>query len=907
MTDTLKNRLEQISLDQKWESIPVPEVQAALGVPEEGLSPEEAAARLAHFGENKLPEGKKKSKLVKFLLQFNNVLIYVLIGSAAVTALMEHWVDTGVILGVVVINAIIGYIQEGKAEKALESIQNMMSDTATVIRGGRKKTIEAAGLVPGDLVYLKMGDKVPADIRITDSANLRVEEASLTGEAEEVMKFEDPVAEGADLGDRTSMVYMGTGVRNGSATGIVVATGSGTELGKINQLMTQTKDTTTPLIRKINQFSIFLSFVILAVSALVFLYGYFIAGIEAGEMFLVVIGIAVAAIPEGLPAIMTITLAIGVQRMARRNAIVRKLPSVETLGSVSVICSDKTGTLTKNEMTVVALFTAGDRYEVEGAGYQPEGRILVAGNPANALEDPDLQPILWSAGFCNDSEISLEGGVWTLVGAPTEGALKVLQMKAAGEGGIPDARRIDAIPFDSNYKYMAVLQEIGGKRYIFINGAPEKVLALCASQWEKGGPAKVNPDYWLGRIEEGAALGQRMLGTAFKEVDSGKQALDHGDLQEGMIFSGIFGLIDPPREEAIRAVEKCKNAGIVVKMITGDHALTAQSIGREIGIGDGTLGMTGSQIEHLTDEELKEKVASCHIYARTTPEHKLRIVGALQELGQICAMTGDGVNDAPALKKADMGIAMGIKGTQVSKDASDMILVDDNFASIVHAVEEGRTIYDNLKKTLLFILPTNGAEVLSIVLALFLGLTLPITAAQILWVNMVTTVTLGLSLSFEPMEKNTMLRPPRNPDEPIISRYFAFRIGLVSLIVGTFTLLSFMVHMDQGYSAEFSRTVAVNTLVMGELFYLLNCKKIGGSAIGRDIFSNRVVLYVIGILVVLQLLFTYLPVMNTLFATEPIGLVDWGIPVGAGLATFLLVELEKWITRSRKKNKGAAA
>lgn len=897
MTEERKEMPEQIRLDRNWESLEVPEVRDSLGVPEAGLSPEEAVRRLEHFGENKLPEAKKKSRLMMFLAQFNNALIYVLLVASVVTAFMEHWVDTGVILGVVVINSIIGYFQEGKAEKALESIRSMMSETATVIRMGKKKTINATELVPGDLVFLKAGDKVPADIRITDSANLRVEEASLTGEAEEVMKFEAPVKEGADLGDRTSMVYMGTSVRNGSATGIVVATGSGTELGKINQLMTETEETTTPLIRKINQFGIILSFIIVAASLLVFLFGYFLRGIPAGEMFLTVIGIAVAAIPEGLPAIMTITLAIGVQKMARRNAIIRKLPSVETLGSVSVICSDKTGTLTKNEMTVVTLFTAREKYEVEGTGYQPEGRILRDGEEMNPMEEEDLLPMIWSAGFCNDSEITEENGTWHLVGAPTEGALKVLQMKAAGEKGIPEARRIEAIPFDSNYKYMSTLYEIDGRGYIFVNGAPEKVLALCETQWEGGQPLEAKPEYWYQRIEEGASLGQRMLGSAFKEVDRDKKTLTHDDLLEGMIFAGIFGLIDPPREEAIQAVEKCKKAGIVVKMITGDHALTAMSIGKEIGIGDGTLSMTGSEIEQLTDEELKEKVIDCHIFARTTPEHKLRIVRALQEKGMVSAMTGDGVNDAPALKRADMGIAMGIKGTQVSKDASDMILVDDNFASIIHAVEEGRTIYDNLKKTLLFILPTNGAEALSIILALFLGVTMPITPAQILWVNMITAVTLGISLSFEPMEKNAMLRPPRDPNEPIINQYFGFRIAFVSILVGAFTLFSFMVHMDQGYSLEWSRTVAVNTLVLGELFYLLNCKKIGESAFGRNILNNRVVLYVIAILVVFQLLFTYLPVMNLLFVTAPISLESWAIPVGAGLVTFLVVELEKWITR----------
>jgi magnesium-transporting ATPase (P-type) len=894
MSDPIEKKLQ--NQDMAWESVDVITVLEEFGTSKEGLSQEEAKDRLVQYGENKLPEGKKKSPFMVFLAQFHNALIYVLLAAALITGLLRHWVDMGVILGVVLINSLIGFIQEGKAEKALESIRKMMSSSATVIRSGKKKEINATLLVPGDIVYVKSGDKIPADIRVLDSASLRVEEASLTGEAEEVMKFIQPVEKGSELGDRTSMAYMGTTVRNGSGTGIVVATGLGTELGKINAMIRTTQNIETPLIQKINQFGKGISVVIVWLSVLIFLYGYFLRNIPLIEIFTAVIGIAVAAIPEGLPAIMTITLAIGVQKMARRNAIVRKLPSVETLGSVTVICSDKTGTLTKNEMTAVSAFTAKSTYRVEGSGYSPMGEILCQQGCDNQWSDLALNRMLESAWLCNDSEINkLESGEWELTGAPTEGALKVLAMKGGMDKRqwMPD--RVYSIPFDSNYKYMATENFIDGEYFVFVNGAPERVIGLCRSQMREDREEPLNQKFWEEKIKEGASQGQRMLGAAYVPLEAKKTRLTHEDLQDQLVFLGVFGLIDPPREEAVEAVRQCKDAGIDVKMITGDHALTAMSIGKELGIGDGKTSLVGSQLEEMSDQQLREEVKSCHVFARTSPEHKLRIVKAIQENGGICAMTGDGVNDAPALKRANMGIAMGIKGTEVSKDASDMVLVDDNFASIVHAVEEGRTIYANIRKTLLFILPTNGAEAVGIVLAIFLGFSLPITPPQILWINMITAVTLGLSLAFEPMEKITMKRPPRDPKEPIISKYFAFRIFVVSIAVGLFTLGSFLYWKDQGADLEYARTVAVNTLVLCELFYLLNCRQITQPALTREFFGNRIVFYVILILAFFQLVFTYLPVMNFLFRSVPLDVPGWGLPVLSGIFIFVLVEIEKAI------------
>ncbi len=897
---------ENLLKKRNWESIQQEEIQSLYEITEDGLGEEEAAKRLEYFGENKLPEKKKKNKILLFLGHFNNALIYVLIVAAIVTGFMQHWVDMGVIIGVVVINAIIGYIQEDRAEKALDSIRNMVSNTATVVREGKKRELDTRELVPGDVVYLKAGDKVPADLRVIEASNLRVEEASLTGEAEEVVKYSDPVEEGADLGDRTSMIYMGTSVRNGSGSGVVVATGAATELGKINRLMSEVEETTTPLVQKINQFGVYLSVFIVAVSLAAFLFGYFFRGIPFDEMMLAIIGIAVASIPEGLPAVMTITLAIGVQKMAKRNAIVRKLPSVETLGSVSVICSDKTGTLTKNEMTVVALYTAQHGYKVEGSGYQPKGSILLDGKEVSLEEDQALLRGLEGAGYCNDAVVVRKDGDWHAVGAPTEAALKVLWMKS-GKDEEEKGNRIAVLPFDSTYKYMATLNEVDGERFLYINGAPEKIIDLCKKQQGNEGAEALDEDYWKEKIEEGASLGQRMLATAYKKVENRKESLSHEDLEEGLILSGVFGLIDPPREEVVHAVKESKEAGITVKMITGDHALTAMSIGRELGVGDGQISITGSEIEKMSDEELQEKVKDCHIFARTTPEHKIRIVNALQANGHICAMTGDGVNDAPALKQAEMGIAMGIKGTEVSKDAADMVLADDNFASIVNAIEEGRTIYDNIKKTLLFMLPTNFAEGFAIIAAILMGTTLPISAVQILWVNMITAVTLSLAIAFENMEEHAMERPPRSPKEPIISKYFATRIGYVVVIVTFFTVASFQYYYEQGYGLEFSRTVAVNTLVACELFYLFNCRRIIEPALGKGFFENRITFMVVAILIFFQMLFTYVPVANVLFGTAPLTPEGWGLPVGAGILVFIVVEVEKWITskvKKRRRNEG---
>jgi P-type Ca2+ transporter type 2C len=880
--------------EQKWHSMEAKSVLNALNTnPEDGLSASEVQARMERFGRNEIPAGKKRSWFVRLLMQFHNVLIYVLLVAAVITALMDHWIDTGVILAVVIINAIIGFIQEGKAEKALESIRKMLSLVAVVMRDGKKQTVAAEDLVPGDIIHLRSGDKVPADIRLIRTKDFRVEESPLTGESTAVEKRVEPVADSAIIGDQLSMAFSGTVVVFGNATGVVISTGANTELGRINEMISSVQQITTPLLQQIETFGKWLSVVILLGTGVFFGFGYFFRDYELSDLFLASIGLVVASIPEGLPAIMTITLAIGVQRMAARNAIILRLPSVETLGAVNVICSDKTGTLTKNEMTAKTVITADRVYQVEGTGYDPTGSILSDGKKTDLEEDRVLLQLLRAARICNNSEIGEKEGKWVLTGTPTEGALLTLSYK----GGLKDftPERIDTVPFESEHKYMASLNKVDEEAYVFISGAPDRLIDFCTHQYTAEGAAEIDSAFWKKQIEDVAAKGQRMLGLAFGKTDSGRTEIDKEYCESDKIFLGVVGIIDPPRDEVIDAIRECKEAGVQVKMITGDHAITAMAIGKQIGIANCGKSLIGKELEQMTDEEMRAVVDEYDIYARTSPEHKLRLVTALQANGKLVAMTGDGVNDAPALKKANIGIAMGIKGTEVSKDASEMVLADDNFATIVNAIEEGRTVYDNIRKALLFILPTNGAEALVIVAAILLGVVMPITPAQILWVNMVTAVTLALALSFEPMESNVMERPPRGSGESILGKLFIWRITFVSLLIGALTLGIFTLMKSHGHEEAFARTIAVNTLVAGQLFYLFNCRHIQSPAFGKGFFSNPYAFMAAGALILLQMFFVYAPFMNTLFDTRSIELGYWLYPLAAGITVFLLVEVEKLI------------
>ena len=891
-----------------WHAADTSAVLAAFGTDAAlGLTSAGAAARLEEHGPNQLPAAPGDTLLKRFLLQFHNVLIYILLAAAAGTALLGEWIDTGVIFGVVLINALIGVIQEGKAEKALESIRAMLSPKAMVRRDGHKLTLDAILLVPGDIVLLKAGDRVPADLRLLENHSLRVDEALLTGESVPVGKITAPVAENADLGDRFSLAFSGTLVTYGRGTGVVTATGSATEIGKVSGLLSEVQSVTTPLIRQMDQFGRWLSIAIIAVAAGTFAFGHFVRGFDPSDMFMAAVSLAVAAIPEGLPAIMTITLAIGVQRMARRNAIIRRLPAVETLGSVTIICSDKTGTLTKNEMTVQTVVTADDTYRVDGAGYVPEGAFFIGDEkiePQNA--HPVLAELLRAAVLCNESSLREKSGRWTLEGEPTEGSLVALGMKAGLDPRhLHNAHpRVAAIPFDSAHKFMATLHRDETGAFIVMKGAPEAVLAACATQRTRTGDAPVDQLAWGTLMHETAQLGQRLLAVAVRPADQNQTTLVPEDVRSGLTLLGVTGMIDPPRDEAITAVAECRSAGIRVKMITGDHAVTARTIGKTLGIGDGTEALSGQEVETISDADLPARAGQIDIFARATPEHKLRLVTALQAAGHVVAMTGDGVNDAPALKRADVGVAMGLKGTEAAKEAAAMVLADDNFASIAHAVEEGRAVYDNLKKAILFILPTNGAQGLTIVAAVLLGVTLPLTPVQVLWVNMVISVTLALSLAFEPPEPGLMKRPPRNPRTPLLTPLLLWRIFFVSLLLvgGTFGHY-LLIESRPGATIELARTAAINTLVIGQLFYLFNSRYIlAPSWNWRGLFGSRPVLLAAAILLVLQALFTYAPPLQTLFHTVPLSPADWLRIFAFGLFVFLAVEIEKTILRRHQNN-----
>jgi len=931
--------------------LPAQEVLDTVSSDAHGLSHAEAARRLAQFGPNRLTPPKRRGPLLRFLLQFHNVLIYVLLASAAVTALLAHWVDTSVIVGVVVINAIIGFIQEGKAEKAMDAIRRMLSPEATVLRAGKREVIAAEALVPGDIVLLQSGDKVPADLRLLSVKNLRIEEAALTGESVAIEKNIAAVDAQAALGDRYCMAYSSTLVVYGQGTGVVVSTADNTEIGRISTLLEEVQTLTTPLLRQMEVFGRWLTIAIMALAAITFLFGWLVHQFDLGDMFLAAVSMAVAAIPEGMPAVLTITLALGVQRMAKRSAIIRRLPAVESLGSVTTICTDKTGTLTRNEMAVQRVITATQVFEVSGTGYAPHGGFAIAGNEMNISEHAEALDLFRAGLLCNDAALHENDGSWRIAGDPTEGALIPLALKAGMDvpfehGALP---RTDLIPFESEHRFMATLHhDHAGHAFVFVKGAVEQVLAMCSQQRALGEDAPLNLPYWHAQMAETGALGQRVLALAMKTVDHCQRELNFADMEGGYTLLGMVGITDPPRDEAIAAVCDCCAAGIRVKMITGDHVETARAIAAQLGIGSHALSpvpplphpspqsspasgrggererpslilageeysrpslreplpirvLAGSELDALDEQALRQAVREVDVFARASPEHKLRLVAALQANGEIVAMTGDGVNDAPALKRADIGVAMGMKGTEVAKEAAEMVLADDNFATIVHAVKEGRTVYDNINKAIVFIMPTNGGEAGMVLVAILFGMTLPITPVQILWVNMVTAVTLALALAFEKAEPGVMQRPPRDPREPILSGFMLWRIVFVSLLLTGGPLALFLLESARGVSIEESRTVAVNALVVGEMAYLFNCRYLlAPIRTWQDFTGNFYVLLTIAILAIIQVIFTYLPFMQSVFGVVAIDVAAWARIFGFGILLFAAVEIEKALIRQAR-------
>jgi magnesium-transporting ATPase (P-type) len=826
-----------------------------------------------------------------------------------VTALLADWVDAVVIIGVVLINAVIGFVQEGKAEKAVDAIRKILSYEAIVLRDGGKASIQVEDLVPGDVVFLQSGDKVPADLRLLQSKSLRIEEALLTGESVPADKSIEPAKIDAALGDRSCMAFSGTMISFGQGSGVVVATGESTELGKVSAMLAGVETLKTRLTQRMDEFSKWLTGAILVLAACTMGFGLALRDYSFTELFFASVALAVAAIPEGLPAIITITLALGVQRMARKNAIIRRLPAVETLGSVTVICSDKTGTLTRNEMTVTTVLRADQAYQVDGAGYQPQGSFHVEGNKVGEGEDELLLELARAGLLCNDGSISEKDGSWSVQGDPTDGALITLALKAGlnSRKCNEELPRIDVIPFESEHKFMATLhQDATGHNIVYLKGAPERVLDMCTKERRMDGDKPINLDFWQEQIEAIASHGQRTLAVATVNIDN-QETIQIEDVKSGMTLLGLFGIIDPPREEAIAAVQSCLGAGIKVKMITGDHALTAASIGEQIGLDVSAQAITGQELETMDDDQMEFIAKKTNIFARVSPEHKLRLVTALQASGQITAMTGDGINDAPALKRADVGVAMGMNGTEAAKEAAEMVLADDNFASIVNAVEEGRTVYDNIRKTLAFILPTNGAQAGIIIASVMMGIALPITPLQILWINMITAVTLGLSLAFEKPEGNVMHRPPLSPKEPLLNQFLSWRIIFISAIMVMGTLGLFLWDRYHGETLEMARTTAVNTLIFFQIFYLFNARYLKESVLSREGLSgNPAVLLAVSGITILQLLFTYVPLFQNVFGTAAIPVGDWIRLIGFTFTVFVLVEIEKMIMRrmDRKRLKG---
>jgi cation-transporting P-type ATPase F len=876
---------------QGWHALEIGNVIFLLEThPEEGLSTPQVKQKLANFGTNELTAKKAKPWWFKFLLQFNQPLLIILLCAGLVKALSGSLVNAGVIWGVTTTNAIIGFIQESKAEGAIAALAKAISTETTVIRNGQKIRIPSQELVPGDIVIIASGDKVPADLRLIEAKNLQIDESGLTGESVAVEKNTSVLKSETPLAERKNMAYAGGFVTFGQAKGIVVATGNNTETGHISQLMEQHADISTPLTRKFDKFSQNWLRVVLGLATLTFVVGLSYKGLE--DALEAAVALTVSAIPEGLPAVVTVTLAIGVSRMAKRNAIIRKLPAVETLGSATVVCSDKTGTLTENQMTVQAIYAGGHQYTASGVGYAPEGELLRDGKPVNLNSEKGLQECLLAGILCNDSHLEYKDGKWIVVGDPTEGAL----IASANKAGFNQSslarqmRKLDAIPFESDYQYMATLHESSVGSTIYVKGSVESIIKRCSLMLNtEGQPRPMDCVETLRQttiereVNIMARQGLRVLALAKKPVSDTQITIDHSDIDTGLIFLGLQGMIDPPRESAIKAVQACQEAGIQVKMITGDHAVTAQAIAKRMGINKNgsVLAFTGAELAEMDKTELAQVAEEGVVFARVAPEQKLRLVEALQSKGEIVAMTGDGVNDAPALKQADIGIAMGGAGTEVAKEASDMLLTDDNFASIEAAVEEGRSVYKNLLKAICFILPVNGGESMTILLSVLLSRELPILALQVLWLNMLNSITMTVPLAFEPKAKNAMKQAPRNPNEPILSGSRLKRILAVSLFNWVVIFGVFEYIQATTGDVNLARTMAINSLIAGRIFYLLSISQLVPNLIAKmdgtiqeDEALPAIGLGIVGA-ILLQIIFAHVPLINEVFSTAPLTLQQW--------------------------------
>ncbi|HAA26995.1 MAG TPA: carbonate dehydratase [Cyanobacteria bacterium UBA8553] len=881
-----------------WHSMDTKKVSSLLeSDTEQGLSITEVQERTARYGFNELTSKKGKPWWLKFLLHYKQPLLIVLVAAGFIKFITGSFLNAGVIWGVTTTNAIIGYIQESKAEGALSALSQAITTEATVIRNGEKLRISSRELVPGDLVLLNSGDKVPADLRLIKVRDMQVDESALTGESVAVEKNIALLPDETPLAERKNMAYAGGFVTFGQGAGIVVATGTQTETGKISQLMEQHTSLSTPLTRKFDRFSLNWLRVVLGLAALTFTVG--LSNRPFQDALEAAVALIVGAIPEGLPAVMTVTLAIGVSRMARHHAIIRKLPAVETLGGATVICSDKTGTLTENQMTVQAIFAGGHQYSVTGVGYGPQGEILQDDQPVDLNQASALRQCLRAGILCNDSHIETKNGQWVVMGDPTEGAL----IAAAHKAGFTQVAmelerpRLDSIPFESDYQYMVTLHQTPRGKTIYVKGSAESILKRC--NWILNDSGAIKPIDCIETLRETtierevnimARQGLRVLAFAKKLVPDDQETVDHHDIENGLIFMGLQGMIDPPRESAIKAVQACQEAGIQVKMITGDHAVTAQAIARRMGMNKNgaVLAFTGAELAEMNKNELAAVVEDGVVFARVAPEQKLRIVEALQSKGEIVAMTGDGVNDAPALKQADIGIAMGGTGTEVAKEAADMLLTDDNFASIEKAVEEGRSVYKNLIKAICFILPVNGGESMTVLLSTLLGTPLPILSLQILWLNMLNSITMTVPLAFEPKSPGVMKQPPRDPKEPLLSRSRVWRIIAISLFNWIVIFSVFETVNRTTGNIALARTMAINSLIAGRIFYLLSISQLIPNLIAKmdGSIEENVDIPAIGFgiigAIIFQIVFAHVPLINEVFQTAPLSFNQWLICLAIG-------------------------
>ncbi len=897
---------------EKWYQLSTEQIFEALGSSTAGLRTNEAKAKLETYGYNEL-KFKKRSSIIRFIMQFHNPLVYVLLLAAIVTAFLDMWMDASVILAVVLANTIIGFIQEGKAEASAEALKSMMTPECTVLRDGERRVIAARELVPGDVVLLEEGDRVPADLRLFYAKNVSADEAALTGESVPTRKNADQIPK-PDLApaDQRCMAFSGTFITRGSTKGVVVGTGEHTEIGRIAVLMKETRKLTTPLMRKMGDFTRFIIIAIIVIAVLNFIMAV-LFGFGPTYAFLASVSLAVAAIPEGLPAILTITLAFGVTKMAERNALIKRLPAAETLGCTTVICSDKTGTLTKNQMTVSRIHSGGGDYNVTGVGYKPVGEFILedkAINPAQGSKE--LLETLKAGYMCNNATLVEDKGQYGIVGDPTEGALVVSARKA---GIATDRSKLDEIPFAAEQQYMATMHEGETENVVYVKGSPERILMMCQNQLREGNVEPLRTDELGNKVNEMAGEALRVLAIAYKRIAKDKKSLNPDEYLKGLTFLGLQGMIDPPRAEVIEAVQKCKRAGIRVVMITGDHAQTAKAIAQRLGIGEGEdTVLTGEELSRMSDEQLYEVVDTVSVYARVAPEHKFRITKQIQKRGDVTAVTGDGVNDAPALKAADIGIAMGITGTEVSKEAADMILTDDNFASIVSAVEEGRHVFENIRKVILYTLPTNGGQTLLILGAILLapfitlfGVRLPVAPVQILWINLIDAVALALPIIREPKEKGLLERAPRDTKERITDSPFFKKVGIVSVVMA---LAGFVIYYYFGMPActgsgvnerllTQAQTATFTTVMLVHICYLFTARSITKSAFTFSPLSNKWVLIGAALAIGLQLAIIYaLPAIGVnLFRTAPIP-AEWWIPmILVSVPIFFVIELEKFLTR----------